>query len=54
MEVMGTKFIWEATPTKVEKLDSGKLSMSYNQGGMTVSGEYDTVLLAIGRFVDST
>ena len=54
MEVMGTKFIWEATPSKVEKLDNGKLKVSYSQGGMTVAGEYDTVLLAMGRFVDST
>lgn len=49
MEKLGCQFIWEATPKSVVKLDSGRLQVSYDQGGMTVTGEYDTVLLAIGR-----
>ena len=53
METLGINFIWEATPSKVEKLDSGKLLVTYSQGGMTVTSEYDTVLLAVGRYVDS-
>lgn len=49
MKVMGINFINEATPSKIEKRDDGKLVVSYSQGGLTVTGEYDTVLLAIGR-----
>lgn len=51
MEAVGCEFINEATPSKIEKLESGKLLVSYVQGGLTVTGEYDTVLLAIGRKV---
>lgn len=49
MEAVGVEFINEATPKSVEKLDNGRLKVTYDQGGMTVTGEYDTVLLAIGR-----
>lgn len=49
MEKVGVNFIWECSPTKVEKLESGKLKVYYDQGGMSVTGEYDTILLATGR-----
>lgn len=49
MESVGVSFINEASPKKVEKLENGKLLVTYDQGGMTVTGEYDTVMLAIGR-----
>jgi len=49
MEAVGVNFINEASPKKVEKLENGKLLVTYDQGGMTVTGEYDTVMLAIGR-----
>lgn len=49
MENVGVNFINEASPKKIEKLDNGKLFVTYDQGGMTVTGEYDTVMLAIGR-----
>jgi len=50
MEIMGTNFIWEAQPTKVEKIEeTGKLRVYYEQAGINVTADYDTVLLAVGR-----
>ena len=49
MANVGVNFINEASPKKIEKLDNGKLFVTYDQGGITVTGEYDTVMLAIGR-----
>lgn len=49
MEAVGVEFINEASPKQIEKLDNGRLKVTYDQGGMTVTGEYDTVMLAIGR-----
>jgi pyruvate/2-oxoglutarate dehydrogenase complex dihydrolipoamide dehydrogenase (E3) component len=43
------KFINETSPSKVEKLDNGKLRVHYSQGGMSIFGDYDTVMLAVGR-----
>ncbi len=51
MAAMGVNFINEATPSKVEKKDDGKLLVSYTQGGITVQSEYDTVMLAVGRHI---
>jgi thioredoxin reductase (NADPH) len=47
----GTKFINEATPTKLEKLESGKILVTYKQGDEEKTEEYDTVMLAVGRDV---
>ena len=43
------KFINDTSPSKVEKLDNGKLRVHYSQGGMSIFGDYDTVMLAVGR-----
>ena len=51
MEAYGTKFIRGAVPTKLEKPDpAGKILVTWEQDGKTVTGEYDTVLFAIGRY----
>ena len=49
MENVGVSFINGATPTKVEKQENGKLLVTYDQNGNSITDEYDTVLLAIGR-----
>eukprot|EP00730_Choanoeca_flexa_P019547 TRINITY_DN9554_c0_g1_i1.p1 TRINITY_DN9554_c0_g1~~TRINITY_DN9554_c0_g1_i1.p1 ORF type:complete len:501 (+),score=142.90 TRINITY_DN9554_c0_g1_i1:42-1544(+) len=49
MALTGTKFLRSATPSKIEKLESGKLKVTYTQDGEEASDEYDTVLFAIGR-----
>lgn len=49
MEILEIDFIDEATPSKFEKQDDGKIKVYYNQGGMEVTAVFDTVLLAIGR-----
>lgn len=53
MEKRNVRFINKATPSKLSKLDNGKINVEYVQEGKTVNEEYDTVLLAIGRYVDS-
>lgn len=51
MENHHTKFIKEAVPVKLEKPDpEGKILVTYTQGGEEKTGEYDTVLFAIGRY----
>jgi thioredoxin reductase (NADPH) len=45
-----TKFIRNATPSKLEKLDSGRIQVTFNQEGKEQADEYDTVLFAIGRY----
>jgi len=45
----GTKFLRPCVPTSVEKLDNGKLKVSFNHNGQVGSDEFDTVMLAIGR-----
>ena len=45
-----TKFTEGATPSKLEKLESGKIKVTFNQGGEEKSDEYDTVLFAMGRY----
>ncbi|CAG9760052.1 unnamed protein product [Ceutorhynchus assimilis] len=50
MKDKGTKFLNECIPTKVEKLDSGKLKVSWtDKEKNTFSDEFDTILFAIGR-----
>jgi len=43
MALTGTKFLRSATPSKVEKLESGKLKVTYTIDGQEASDEYDTV-----------
>jgi thioredoxin reductase (NADPH) len=54
MKNQGTRFINEAVPKKFTKTSSGKVLVEYsdNQGGI-FSEEFDTVVLAIGRYADS-
>jgi len=48
MQEQGIQFIFEQIPTEYKKLDSGKILATWNGG----SDEFDTVLLAIGRYPD--
>lgn len=50
MENHGTQIIVGVVPTSIEKLPSGKLLVSYSNGE---SGEFDTVLAAVGRYADT-
>jgi thioredoxin reductase (NADPH) len=46
-----TKFIRNSIPTKLEKIDpTGRIKVTWNNGNTEESGEYDTVLFAIGRY----
>jgi len=52
MEKCGIRFIKGAVPSKIEKLDDGKLKVTYaasNDEGMSGEEVFDTVLLAVGR-----
>lgn len=49
MECHGIKFVRSAVPTKLEKLESGKVLVTYTQNGVASTEEYDTVMWAIGR-----
>lgn len=53
MEKRGTRFIHQATPEKFWKTEKGRIGVEYIQDGEKKVDEYDTVLLAIGRYVDS-
>lgn len=52
MGTMGTKFIRNATPSKLEKSESGKIKVTWEQGAKkeVKTDEFDTVLFAIGRY----
>lgn len=51
MENHGTKFIRSAVPTKLERPDpAGPIHVTYEQDGQLKTGEFDTVLFAIGRY----
>lgn len=52
MELYHTKFIREATPTRLEKPDpNGPIKVTWKSNDGTEStGEFDTVLFAIGRY----
>jgi thioredoxin reductase (NADPH) len=46
-----TKFIRNATPSKLEKADpNGRIKVTYSQDGEEKTEEYDTVLFAMGRY----
>ena len=51
MENHGTKFIRGQIPTKLEKPDpNGKILVTFECDGESITQEYDTVLFAIGRY----
>ena len=51
MEQGGTKFIRDSVPVKLEKADpAGRTTVTWTTNGVETSGEYDTVLFAIGRY----
>ena len=51
MATYHTKFIRGAVPTKLEKPDpNGRIKVTWMNGSQEESGEYDTVLFAIGRY----
>eukprot|EP01017_Pseudomicrothorax_dubius_P043481 TRINITY_DN724_c0_g1_i1.p1 TRINITY_DN724_c0_g1~~TRINITY_DN724_c0_g1_i1.p1 ORF type:complete len:519 (+),score=117.57 TRINITY_DN724_c0_g1_i1:89-1558(+) len=49
MEKHGTKFIYEATPTKIEKTEDGRLRVTWKGKDGEHSDVFDTVFSAIGR-----
>jgi len=54
MENHGTKFLRPAVPHKIEKLDTGKLKVTYSvDGSAETTDEFDTVLFATGRYPDT-
>lgn len=51
MSLYHTKFINGATPSKLEKADpEGQITVTYKDAEGEKTGEYDTVLFAIGRY----
>jgi len=51
MAAHGTKFIYTATPSKLEKPDpAGKIVVTYSKDGQEQTEEFDTVLFAVGRY----
>ncbi|XP_075754445.1 thioredoxin reductase 2, mitochondrial isoform X2 [Pelodiscus sinensis] len=55
MESCGTRFLKKCTPSKVEKLESGKLQVTwkYADSGKEEMDDFDTVMWAIGRTPDT-
>ncbi|XP_053327137.1 thioredoxin reductase 2, mitochondrial [Spea bombifrons] len=51
MEFYGTKFLWKSTPLRVEKLQDGKLQVTWEDTSMGKEGKdvFDTVMWAVGR-----
>jgi pyruvate/2-oxoglutarate dehydrogenase complex dihydrolipoamide dehydrogenase (E3) component len=51
MENHGTKFLRKCRPQNIEKLNDGKLKVSYkDKNGNDCSEIYDTVLMAVGLY----
>jgi thioredoxin reductase (NADPH) len=50
MSASHTKFLGGAVPKKLEKAESGKILVTFDQGGEEIQDEYDTVLFAMGRY----
>lgn len=48
----GTKFMHKSTPVKLERPngEDGQILVTYKEDGVEKTGEYDTVLFAIGRY----
>ncbi|XP_037735172.1 thioredoxin reductase 2, mitochondrial isoform X4 [Chelonia mydas] len=55
MESCGTRFLKKCTPSKVEKLESGKLQVTwkYVDSGKEEMDDFDTVMWAVGRAPDT-
>lgn len=55
MKIMGVNFHIDCVPTKFEKLPNGQVKATWapTAGGKAVTGEFDTVLLAVGRAPDT-
>uniref|UniRef100_A0A8D0HGC1 Thioredoxin reductase 2 n=1 Tax=Sphenodon punctatus TaxID=8508 RepID=A0A8D0HGC1_SPHPU len=55
MESYGTKFLRKCAPTKVEKLENGKLQVTwkYTDSGKEEMDAFDTVMWAVGRAPDT-
>lgn len=53
MEKRHNRFINKASPLSFTKNENGLITVQYSQNGEIKSEEFETVLLAIGRFVDS-
>lgn len=57
MESQGTKFIHRHVPSRIEKLDDGRLQVFYVPAGEREGSEqsdiFDTVLVATGRYADT-
>lgn len=52
MEKTGTNIIQGVQPNSIVKQSNGKLLVTYGSSSAEESGEYDTVLCAIGRYAD--
>ena len=50
MEKVGMRFIKSASPQRFEKTAAGLVTVHYTQNGARLTGEYNHVLLAIGRY----
>ena len=50
MSIVGTNFIYDATPQSLEGQEDGKILVTYIEGGVEKTALYDTVLFAIGRY----
>ncbi|XP_026542168.1 thioredoxin reductase 2, mitochondrial [Notechis scutatus] len=55
MEASGTRFLKKCSPTKIKKLDNGRLRVTWKYGdsGKEKSDEFDTVMWAVGRAPDT-
>mmetsp|Transcript_12808 Transcript_12808/g.16827 ORF Transcript_12808/g.16827 Transcript_12808/m.16827 type:complete len:676 (-) Transcript_12808:421-2448(-) len=54
MEKEGTRFIHEAVPDSIQKLENGRLKVTwFTKEGLIKEEEFDTVLAATGRFADT-
>lgn len=51
MQAHGTKFIYQATPEKLEKLngEDGRITVTYKHLDDSLTDDFDTVVFAIGR-----
>ena len=50
MATLGTTFVHEATPQRLERQEDGKILVTYLEKGVEKTDVYDTVLFAIGRY----
>ncbi|XP_069476141.1 thioredoxin reductase 2, mitochondrial [Ambystoma mexicanum] len=56
MKSHGTRFLWKCTPTKVEKVEKGRLRVTWKnlESGKKEDGTFDTVMWAVGRAPETT